>query len=571
MTARPGAQSPDWLEVLEGSAPILLIAPHGGRAGPHADAILAPRVNDLHTAEMTRELAGRLGAAALLNTGMDRNRVDCNRVGDVVAHAPWLLAMIAERLERMVSAEGRALVLAIHGWNLVEARVDIGVGLTERTGRLAPSRGAQVSVSDRFLSGTLAALVDRLGRAGIVSTFGLRYPAGGAQNLLQAFTRRHLESEIDALHRIAALGARGVIEAVQLELSIALRFPGMLRDRAIEGLTEVLSGGGNGAMHNGKHPRLAHQASGAPPAHRPRPAVHKSARLGFEFYDPASRIGAMASFDLGAGGGGGGRVMILTPEGAVVLFTGERGSHRESAALSVGPLRLRADGARLGLEFAGPMLLTPEADAYVNIERALSLSSLETETTFAVEFALDAPFDLEAVRAGAEADGAHGIAVHFGSFSGRLRIGTRDYSMSGVARIGPAFTALDDGGFEARRMLWVMSARGDDSCAIQAAEWSVDGAWRPAAAGSECRIIALDPPHGIRAALATPRGRELPIAGHVVSRVPLMRSDSRGQRFHTSIGFAEFTVGRRRGFGMFETSRRADDRASAIDAETEAG
>jgi len=42
-----------WLEVIEGSAPLLLIAPHGGRAGAAAHAILHPKVNDLETAEIT--------------------------------------------------------------------------------------------------------------------------------------------------------------------------------------------------------------------------------------------------------------------------------------------------------------------------------------------------------------------------------------------------------------------------------------------------------------------------------------------------------------------------------------
>ncbi|HUY19248.1 MAG TPA: hypothetical protein VMV15_08480, partial [Candidatus Binataceae bacterium] len=238
---------PDWLEVMDGGAPILLIAPHGGRAAPDSHGLLAPRVNDLHTAELTRELAGRLDAVALINAGMDRNLVDCNRLGQVAARAPWLLAMIAERLERMVAEQGRALVLAIHGWNLVEPRVDIGVGLTERGGALAPPRDAHVSVSDRFLSGTLRTLIDRLGRAGIVSTFGMRYPAGGAQNLVQACTGRHLRSEVAALRRIAALGARGVIEAVQLELSIALRFPGALRDDTVASMVEVLSREGTAA------------------------------------------------------------------------------------------------------------------------------------------------------------------------------------------------------------------------------------------------------------------------------------------------------------------------------------
>ncbi|MGH7248265.1 MAG: hypothetical protein ACREH9_09190, partial [Pseudomonadota bacterium] len=62
-----------WLQSIEADSPILLIAPHGGRAGAAARATLHPKVNDLHTADIVRDLASRLGAAALINFGMDRN------------------------------------------------------------------------------------------------------------------------------------------------------------------------------------------------------------------------------------------------------------------------------------------------------------------------------------------------------------------------------------------------------------------------------------------------------------------------------------------------------------------
>ncbi len=567
MIAEGQQAPPPWLETLDGDAPILLIAPHGGYAEPETAALLAPRVNDLHTADITRELAIRLDAAALINTAMDRNRLDCNRLDEVVAHAPWLLTMIADRLEQMVAEHGRALVLAVHGWNLVEARVDIGVGLTKRAGRLVPSRGAHVSVSDQFLTGTLNVLIDRLGRAGIVSTFGLRYPAGGAQNLMQVFTQRHSASSIDALRRITALSGRGAIEAVQLELSIALRFPGSLRDAAIEALSEILANGGDGAMRNGNHSHRSHRTAGAPTIHLPRSAPRKSARFGLEFYDPALRIGAMASFDLGVGRGGG-RFMILRTDGSVLLFTGERGSDRESAALRVGPLRLRTDGGRLRLEFVGPALLTPDAATYVNIERALSQSSLETEVTFTIDFTLGTSLDVESVRAGAEGEGASGIPVRFGNFSGRMRIGGRDHSMSGVARIGPAFTALDDAAFDARRRLWAFADT--DAGAIQANEFFVDARWHPGSGSDRCRIIACEPP-AIHASLTAIRDEDQTVVGQVVSHIPLVRSDSRGRRFRTSIGFADFAIERHRYFGMFETSWRVDNRPSTSDSEAETG
>src|SRR5579863_10754372 len=96
-TAPVAAES--WLEIIDTDSPLLLIAPHGGRAEPRTRSILNPKVNDLHTADITRGLAARLGASALINVAMDRNRLDCNRISQIVERAPWLLEMIAERVE----------------------------------------------------------------------------------------------------------------------------------------------------------------------------------------------------------------------------------------------------------------------------------------------------------------------------------------------------------------------------------------------------------------------------------------------------------------------------------------
>src|SRR5216684_8405960 len=140
-----------WLEIIDGGAPLLLIAPHGGRAGAAARATLHPKVNDLETATITRELAARLNATALINAGMDRNELDCNRVAQVAAREPWLLELIADEVAGIVERHQRATVLIVHGWNIIEPRVDLGFGLRERGGRLHPPGGAHVSASDEFI------------------------------------------------------------------------------------------------------------------------------------------------------------------------------------------------------------------------------------------------------------------------------------------------------------------------------------------------------------------------------------------------------------------------------------
>src|SRR6266849_321333 len=234
--------APDsWLEVIDSDSPLLLIAPHGGRAEQRTRSLLNPKVNDLHTADITRALAIRLGASALINIGMDRNRLDCNRLSQIIEHAPWLLEMIAERVAANVARHGRATVLLVHGWNLIEPRVLLGLGLRNVGGELRPPGSACVSASDDFINGPLTDLAQRLSGHGIKPSYGMRYPGGGLQNLLQAFSSRHRESAVVALRKLSEASISGVVDAAQLELSVALRMPGELRARCEDAIAASFS------------------------------------------------------------------------------------------------------------------------------------------------------------------------------------------------------------------------------------------------------------------------------------------------------------------------------------------
>src|ERR1700722_14987936 len=235
-------ESASWLEVIECHGPILLIAPHGGRAGAAARATLHPKVNDLETAAITRDLANRFHATALINARMDRNEIDCNRLSQIAARAPWMLDLIADRISQIGDHQGRPTVLVIHGWNVIEPRIDFGLGLRHANGRLRPPVGAHVTASDEFINGPVAALFVHLNAAGIIPTFGLRYPGGASQNLLQAFTERHAQSEVRALRRLAELAASRVIDALQLKMSVAVRLTGDLRVRGMAALAQVFAG-----------------------------------------------------------------------------------------------------------------------------------------------------------------------------------------------------------------------------------------------------------------------------------------------------------------------------------------
>ncbi|HSU89935.1 MAG TPA: hypothetical protein VLI44_00715, partial [Sporolactobacillaceae bacterium] len=304
MTNRESFAPDSWLEVIDSDSPILLIAPHGGRAEPRTRALLNPKVNDLHTADITRALSLRLGASALINVGMDRNRLDCNRLSQIIEHAPWLLEIIADRLAGVVARHGHATVLLVHGWNIIEPRIDLGLGLRNIGGELCPPGSACVSASDDFINGPLTDLAERLRQIGIKPSYGMRYPGGGVQNLLQAFSSRHRESPVVALRKISEISIDGIVDAAQLELSVALRMPGELRTRCEDAIAAAF-GPDRAPSRPSRNPIVVNRA--------PRPRVAKPeigaaatvaapGRVGIEFFDPNTRIGAMASFDVGGAG-----------------------------------------------------------------------------------------------------------------------------------------------------------------------------------------------------------------------------------------------------------------------------
>ncbi|HUE31064.1 MAG TPA: hypothetical protein VMR79_09315, partial [Verrucomicrobiae bacterium] len=204
------------LTVLPGDGPLVLVAPHGGRRDaerrPWAGGHL--RMNDLHTASLTAELAGRLGAAALINEAHDRNDVDLNRVSEADQRAPWFLERLAELVDAAVRRHGRATLLSLHGWNVVQPVVDLGLGCAPGEDPFTVGRAA--AVSPAFAAHALPRLVEACGARGIAATVGARYPARHRENLVQLFTPRYAEDSRPLVRALAALAP--LVDAVQLEL-----------------------------------------------------------------------------------------------------------------------------------------------------------------------------------------------------------------------------------------------------------------------------------------------------------------------------------------------------------------
>jgi len=577
-----------WLEVIEGGAPILLIAPHGGRAGAASRATLHPKVNDLETAAITRDLTRRLGAAALINAGMDRNEIDCNRLSQIVARAPWMLDQIADRVHRMIEHHGRATVLLIHGWNVIEPRIDFGLGLRHANGLLRPPAGAHVSASNEFIHGPVAALFARLGAAGIIPTFGLRYPGGASQNLLQAFTERHAASEVGALQRLAKFAAGGVIDALQLEMSVAVRLAGAIRARGLDALAEVFLHSTNSAKSLAatfaRSNALTVQRSQTPPAARKAIAAPSAppVRVGIEFYDVAARIGGMTSFNFGADAAGA-RIMMLFDHCCAALFTGEGKATRKGGHLRLGPLELAIDSSGGRLSFQGPAVIVNNGAAYLSVENALAESRLDSDVMVEATIELDGriqstdstadPLDdliERAFSAAADGKASGGTTAVFGRLRGVILMGGIRREINAVARIGASFTGLEPQRFETRRMLWACFPDAPEFAALEARAWTFaegkahrtarafrDGEWR------ECTLAAIEletPAPGARpdpfsATMTTDRGDDAALHGIAEAFMTLSRPGPDHARIHTSLGFASFRRGTSTGAGMFEYSR----------------
>jgi hypothetical protein len=180
-------------EIIRGPTPLLLVAPHGGRRDSASRPWIGGgmRTNDLHTAALTRELAAATAASALVNTALDRNDVDLNRVTTAHDDAPRFLEILGELLEETLARHGYAVVLTIHGWNVVQASVDLGIGY--QPGRHAPSAPPGPTVSVDFVASALGPLGIALAARGIGVSLGTRYPARARENLLQLFSRRYLD------------------------------------------------------------------------------------------------------------------------------------------------------------------------------------------------------------------------------------------------------------------------------------------------------------------------------------------------------------------------------------------
>ena len=326
---------------ITGAAPLVLVAPHGGRRDaarrPWGSAPL--KVNDLHTAALTAELAAATDASALINTAADRNDVDLNRVSAAHDRAPWFLERLADVLAATLARHGRATLLTVHGWNVVQPAVDLGLGCTP--GADPFSVGPDAAVSPAFAAAAVRTLVRACTERGIAATVGARYPARARENLLQLFTRRYAG---DGRALVAALASMApAVDAVQLELGIPLRWPGPWRTGFVETCRQVL-------------PSLSTRESDVP---REESAAEETARAPCRLQFAGAPFSGLAA----VGTDGGARLLLFPSDGGLFLFTGERAGGLTVAAAGPGAVTLC---------YAGPLLRFPDTVPFLDLERGLA-------------------------------------------------------------------------------------------------------------------------------------------------------------------------------------------------------
>lgn len=347
--------------VIAGSSALVLVAPHGGRRDydrrPWGSTRL--KVNDLHTASLTEELAAVTGASAVINAGLDRNDVDLNRLSAAHDRAPAFLERLGEVLSAAVARHGRATVLTVHGWNVIQPAVDLGFGC---------AGGAAVdgtsAVSPAFAACTVPALVRSCAAHGIATTVGARYPARGRENLVQLFTPRYRNDPRRLVRQLAALG--GDADALQLELGVPLRWPGEWRRRFVAACVDAL-------------PALM-EASGSVTAEAAvePPAPARPLRRTLEI--TGHGLSALVALDQT-----GARLLLFPPEGGLALFTGERTGGEPRGRVA----GLRVDdgeNGRLRIRFAGPMMRFPDTTPFLDLERGLAGASVVEQAEVRIDF-----------------------------------------------------------------------------------------------------------------------------------------------------------------------------------------
>jgi hypothetical protein len=382
---------------IEGEAPIVLVAPHGGRRPADAPIRDSVKVNDLYTAELTTLLAARTGSFAFINQSLDRNDLDLNRISQVRTRAPWFFIALAETLSTLAERHGAVRVFFIHGWNVVQPVCDLGVGLKQRGGRILPAGKAAPTLSADFFAAEILPFLTAGSAQGIDVAIGRRYPAADKNNVMQVFSARFAEDPSPLIRTLAGLSTQGKVNAAQLELGLGLRWPGPQRERFVEVFCQTLgrcrtsllcentladTTVSQGDDHNFSTLTLPRPSLPTTPRSEstllPLPHTAELKRLGLHFHDPVSGLGLMGGieFDRSAPTHSG-RLLLFLGGTEMVLFTGEDEATSRTGSVRVGGLVWQREKEGLDISYHGTAMRFSHPQAFIRLEEGLAASWLE--------------------------------------------------------------------------------------------------------------------------------------------------------------------------------------------------
>ena len=379
---------PDWMRYIEGEVPIVLVAPHGGRRPTDAPIRDSVKVNDLHTAELTAELAARTRSYALINQSLDRNEIDLNRVSQVRTDAPWFPIALVAILSHLLEQHGTAKVFFMHGWNVVQPVCDLGIGLRQRGVHIVPAGKGAPTIGTAFLSEELLPFQTAAAAIGLDVALGRRYAAAAKNNFMQVFSPRFAEDESFPIRTLAELSSQEKIHAVQLELGVGLRWPGADRERFIELFCRTLGKPPQPLPQRGRDFStftLAAQKGDAPqgrdgaflPVH---PDSHDSAptRMSLHFHDPVSGLGLMGGIEFdSAASTHSGRLLLSLGGTEMMLFTGEDAASPHSNQVRIGGYVWQRNADGLAISYRGTVMRFSHPQAFIRLEDGLAASWIE--------------------------------------------------------------------------------------------------------------------------------------------------------------------------------------------------
>lgn len=548
---------------MEGNAPIVFVAPHGGRRPADAPIKDSLKVNDLHTAELTAKLAARTNGYALINQMLDRNEVDLNRISQVRARAPWLLAALAELVDFLVDSHGEARIFFIHGWNVVQPVCDLGMGLKHRGESIVPaSKFAAPTLRPAFFNAfVLPFRAEALAR-GLDVAIGRRYPAADKENVMQLFSVRFAHEPSPVIQRLAELSRQEKVHAVQLELGIGLRWPGPEREHFVDSFCNTLgrcrplvltNGDGDSGFPSVEKTAVRSSVSAKGSQFFVRQPLEPM-RFGLHFHDPLSGLGIMGGIECGGGEPThSGRLMLSLGGTEMALFTGEDDAKSELDVARVGGFVWRSEPDGFSITYHGPVMRFAHPQAFIRLEEGLAASWIESAE---VQLRLTLPLHLEAASS----------LLFLARLAGEVRLRDRSWRVDAwgfldklkpeeAGRLAPRrLVSLPFGPDLGAFLSWVETPDGPRSSSIlyhkgvphqlQPEEWDL------------VYTLTNGRPTGFQVSISSASSFSLQCQGEPITAIPIVRHAPKGGALNVTFGLSKVVWQGREACGVYEFSER---------------